>query len=56
MPTLTAFEKNGLKLVFSLERLPESNNTVSIHLTATNSTLSNMTDFLFQAAVPKVSE
>ncbi|KAF2881761.1 hypothetical protein ILUMI_24403 [Ignelater luminosus] len=53
VPTLTAFEKNGLKLVFSLERLPESNNTVSIHLTATNSTLSNMTDFLFQAAVPK---
>lgn len=52
VPTLTAFDKNGLKIVFSLEKMSESN-MVSIHLTATNSTISNMTDFLFQAAVPK---
>ncbi|KAK5644697.1 hypothetical protein RI129_005997 [Pyrocoelia pectoralis] len=52
VPTLTAFDKNGLKIVFLLEKVSESN-MVSIHLTATNSTISNMTDFLFQAAVPK---
>ncbi|KAF5307950.1 hypothetical protein FQR65_LT06517 [Abscondita terminalis] len=52
VPTLTAFDKNGLKIVFSIEKMSESN-MVSIHLTATNSTISNMTDFLFQAAVPK---
>lgn len=52
VPTLTAFDKNGLKIVFSLEKMSESN-MVSIHLTATNSTISSMTDFLFQAAVPK---
>lgn len=52
VPTLTAFDKNGLKIIFSLEKMPE-NNVLSINVTATNSTLSNMTDFLFQAAVPK---
>ncbi|KAF5278432.1 hypothetical protein FQA39_LY05921 [Lamprigera yunnana] len=52
VPTLTAFDKNGLKIVFLLEKMSESN-MVSIHLTATNTTISNMSDFLFQAAVPK---
>lgn len=55
VPTLTAFEKNGLKLIFSLEKLSESN-MISINVIATNSTSSNMTEFLFQAAVPKVIE
>ncbi|GJQ75627.1 hypothetical protein Trydic_g17705 [Trypoxylus dichotomus] len=53
VPTLTAFEKNGLKIIFALEKLPETNNTLSINVTATNNTLSNITDFLFQAAIPK---
>ncbi|XP_025828946.1 AP-1 complex subunit gamma-1 isoform X2 [Agrilus planipennis] len=52
VPVITAFDKNGLKIVFAIERLQDSN-TVSINMTATNSALSNMTDFLFQAAVPK---
>lgn len=52
---LTAFEKNGLKIVFGLEKLPDTGNTLSINVTATNNTLSNMTDFLFQAAIPKVT-
>lgn len=55
MPTLTAFEKNGLKITFTLEKLPDTNNTLSINVTAINNTLSNMTDFLFQAAIPKVN-
>lgn len=55
MPTLTAFEKNGLKIIFALEKLPDTSNTLSINVTATNTTLSNMTDFLFQAAIPKVT-
>ncbi|KRT82627.1 hypothetical protein AMK59_3340 [Oryctes borbonicus] len=53
VPTLTAFERNGLKITFALEKLPEASNTLSINVTATNTTLSNMTDFLFQAAIPK---
>ncbi|KAK9693608.1 Adaptin N terminal region [Popillia japonica] len=53
VPTLTAFEKNGLKIIFALEKLPDTSNTLSINVTATNTTLSNMTDFLFQAAIPK---
>lgn len=53
MPTITAYEKSGLTIIFALEKVGESN-TVSINLTATNSLLSSMTDFLFQAAVPKV--
>lgn len=54
VPTLTVFDKNGLKLVFALEKISESN-MVSMQLTASNNTISTMTDFLFQAAVPKVS-
>lgn len=50
---ITAFEQAGLKVVFSLEKVPDSN-TLTINVTATNNTLSNMSDFLFQAAVPKV--
>ncbi|KAI4460932.1 adaptin alpha/gamma/epsilon [Holotrichia oblita] len=53
VPILTAFEKNGLKIIFALEKLPDTSNTLSINVTATNTTLSNMTDFLFQAAIPK---
>nr|XP_022917950.1 AP-1 complex subunit gamma-1 isoform X2 [Onthophagus taurus] len=53
VPMITAFDKNGLKITFSLEKIPDTNNTLSINVSATNSTLSNMTDFLFQAAVPR---
>lgn len=53
MPTVTAFDKDGLKLVFALEKVPDSN-ALTINVTSTNNTLSNMSDYLFQAAVPKV--
>lgn len=54
MPTITAFDQGGLKVVFSLEKVPDSN-TLNVNVAAVNNTLSNMSDFLFQAAVPKVS-
>ncbi|XP_044731876.1 AP-1 complex subunit gamma-1 isoform X2 [Chrysoperla carnea] len=52
LPTITAFEKSGLKIVFSLEKTAEPD-TVLVNMAAFNSTLEPMTDFLFQAAVPK---
>lgn len=55
VPTITAFDQDGLKVVFALEKVPDSN-TLIINVTAMNNTLSNMSDFLFQAAVPKVCE
>lgn len=55
MPIITAFDKDGLRLTFALEKIPDSN-TITINVAAFNSTLSNMTDFLFQAAVPKASK
>lgn len=54
VPTLTAYDKDGLKIIFSLLTVPNSN-TLTINVTATNHTVSNMTDFLFQVAVPRVS-
>jgi AP-1 complex subunit gamma-1 len=55
LPSITAYEKNGLKIVFALERLPENPNTMVITMSAMNETLDPMSEFLFQAAVPKVS-
>lgn len=55
LPSITAYEKNGLKIVFSLERLPENPNMTVITMSAMNETLNTMSEFLFQAAVPKVS-
>lgn len=52
VPTITAFNKDGLKIKFQLEKMPETN-TVTINVTTTNHTLSPMTEFLFQAAIPK---
>ncbi|XP_065155576.1 AP-1 complex subunit gamma-1 isoform X2 [Atheta coriaria] len=51
VPTITAFDRDGLKIMFALEKI--ESNSISINVTASNHTLSNMTDFLFQAAVPK---
>lgn len=49
---LTAFEKDGLTVLFSFDGVKE-NNTVTINVTASNHSLSTMTEFLFQAAVPR---
>lgn len=54
VPTMLAYDKDGLKIVFTLEKMPDGN-MLNINVTASNNTLSTMTDFLFEAAVPKVS-
>ena len=54
-PSVTAFENNGLKINFAFEKVPGNpSNVVSIMVSATNSLAVPMTDFVFQAAVPKV--
>lgn len=54
VPTLHPYNKDGLEIVFSLHKVPDSN-SLTINVTAKNNTLSNMTEFLFQVAVPRVS-
>ncbi|XP_076373117.1 AP-1 complex subunit gamma-1-like isoform X2 [Tachypleus tridentatus] len=53
IPSLTAFEKNGLKLEFSFEKPLDNPQMIVILLSVANQTPTPMTDFLFQAAVPK---
>ncbi|XP_069685392.1 AP-1 complex subunit gamma-1 isoform X2 [Periplaneta americana] len=53
LPNITAYEKNGLKIIFSLERLPDNPNTTVITMSAMNETPNPLSEFLFQAAVPK---
>ncbi|XP_072389178.1 AP-1 complex subunit gamma-1 isoform X1 [Diabrotica undecimpunctata] len=52
VPTVTAYQKDGLKIIFSLEKIPDSN-TLSINVATTNYTVSTMTDYIFQVAVPR---
>ncbi|XP_056648989.1 AP-1 complex subunit gamma-1 isoform X2 [Diorhabda sublineata] len=51
VPTLTAYDKDGLKIVFSLDKTADS--TLSVTVNTTNYTLSTMTDYIFQVAVPR---
>ena len=54
-PSLTAFDKGGLKIDFAFEKASGNpSNVSSIMLNAINSLSVPMTDFVFQAAVPKV--
>ena len=55
IPTMTAFEGKGLHVVFSFSKKPAEPNQCTVTLTASNSTPHTMSDFLFQAAVPKVN-
>ena len=55
IPSIVAFDKNSLKVIFHFERDANTPSTVKITLNAINSCSSPMTDFLFQAAVPKVT-
>lgn len=55
IPSIIAFEKNSLKVVFHFERDPNTPSTIKITLNAINLLSSPMNDFLFQAAVPKVN-
>lgn len=49
---MIAFEKNSLKIEFSFEK---NGTNLRITLNATNSSNLPFNDFIFQAAVPKVS-
>lgn len=53
---MTAYNKNGLKIDFTFERANPNPNIAVITIHASNSTEADMTDFVFQAAVPKVSK
>ena len=53
MPSITAYEENGLRVDFSFDRPADNANLVVATLTATSSFGANLADFLFQAAVPK---
>ena len=55
IPPITAFEKAGLKIQFNFERSPSNPAVTAITLTATNFTPTPITNFLFQATLPKVS-
>jgi len=52
IPSLVAYNKNSLSLNLDFVRAPGSLD-VTINMTATNSGNSEITDFVFQAAVPK---
>ncbi len=51
---MVAYEKDGLKIEFSFERNAMTPTQFTINMSASNSTAAAMTEFVFQAAVPKV--
>ncbi|XP_035021124.1 AP-1 complex subunit gamma-1 isoform X4 [Hippoglossus stenolepis] len=53
IPPMTAYNKNGLKIDFTFERANPNPNIAVITIHASNSTEADMTEFVFQAAVPK---
>ncbi|XP_053555433.1 AP-1 complex subunit gamma-1 [Bombina bombina] len=53
IPPITAYNKNGLKIDFTFERSSTNTSVTVITTQASNNTDSDMTDFVFQAAVPK---
>ncbi|XP_029464110.1 AP-1 complex subunit gamma-1 isoform X1 [Rhinatrema bivittatum] len=53
IPPITAYSKNGLKIEFTFERSNTNPSVTVITIHASNSTEMEMTDFVFQAAVPK---
>ncbi|XP_076296151.1 adaptor protein complex 1, gamma subunit isoform X1 [Lasioglossum baleicum] len=52
-PTMVVLDKAGLKITFRLERPPDIADLLIINMSAVNSGAVVLTDFLFQAAVPK---
>ena len=53
LQNVTAYDKNGLRVDFSFDRPADNPNLVIVTLTANSSYGSTLSDFLFQAAVPK---
>lgn len=48
-------DKSGLKITFALEQQPDTPELLVINMLAVNSGSVPLTEFLFQAAVPKVT-
>jgi AP-1 complex subunit gamma-1 len=55
LPSITAFQSATLKIVFDLRKQLGKPQETTIHATFTNLTSTTYTDFIFQAAVPKVT-
>lgn len=54
IPDITAYEKGGVKIDFGFEKDPNNPAVVNVKVSSSNSLSVPMTDFVFQAAVPKV--
>ncbi|GCB74452.1 hypothetical protein scyTo_0003542 [Scyliorhinus torazame] len=53
IPSIIAYDQNGLKIEFSFEQSKANTNMLFITLRASNSTEMDMSNFVLQAAVPK---
>uniref|UniRef100_A0A069DWM0 AP-1 complex subunit gamma n=1 Tax=Panstrongylus megistus TaxID=65343 RepID=A0A069DWM0_9HEMI len=49
----TVYDKGGLKIDFTLQKIPDAQNTTVVNVSAYNVTSAAFTEFVFQAAVPK---
>lgn len=56
IPPIVAFEKDGVKIVFYFERPADNSHLTVITLNASNASIHPVSEFLFQAAVPKVKK
>lgn len=50
----TVYDKGGLRIDFSAEKAQDAPNTTIVNVKAYNTTTTDFTEFVFQAAVPKV--
>ncbi|XP_034950277.1 AP-1 complex subunit gamma-1 isoform X3 [Chelonus insularis] len=53
VPSIVVLDKAGLKVIFKVERSSDVLDLLIINMTAMNSNTTPLTDFLFQAAVPR---
>jgi hypothetical protein len=53
-PPITAFQSAALKITFNFKKQSGKPQETTIHASFTNLTSNTFTDFIFQAAVPKV--
>nr|XP_033781210.1 AP-1 complex subunit gamma-like 2 [Geotrypetes seraphini]XP_033781211.1 AP-1 complex subunit gamma-like 2 [Geotrypetes seraphini]XP_033781212.1 AP-1 complex subunit gamma-like 2 [Geotrypetes seraphini] len=53
LPPLTVYNKNGLQISFTFQKAATNPALLNIAASVTNSTAADVTDFVFQAAVPK---
>ncbi|XP_073972630.1 adaptor protein complex 1, gamma subunit isoform X2 [Rhodnius prolixus] len=49
----TVYDKGGLKIDFTLQKIPDAQNTTVVNVSAYNVSSAAFTEFVFQAAVPK---